>query len=156
MKRFLAFFLLIVICSVAADADAERTGTRYNGRYWNSLTEEMKIGYASGFGDGFRAIGYYLEIANLGEPTTVTGVTDQKNDVILDKVYPVSSTYAEIVSMLNRFYSDGANARIPIVAAIHIVKLEASGATVKELAEVIASYRRISQFFSDVAKSKIE
>jgi hypothetical protein len=104
--------------------DIERTYSGKNGRGWQSLTLEMRIGYIEGYYDGV-ATGVVHAAAPGGSPAGAFPVAAAKK--AFAEIFPVSMTVGEIVSAVDRFYAEPLNRRIMVYSALPVIALEAKG-----------------------------
>lgn len=137
MKRLLFGFALLLVTASVFAADRPTTpeiNPPANGEDWLKLSSTEKlfwsIGYAQGYQDALNKIdvaaGSNSACANLAARTERQTSTAGK----------VSGF--ELVSGLEKFYGDSANAQIPVGSAIRIYLLQASGkdqTTIQELIE---------------------
>jgi hypothetical protein len=109
--------------------DIETTGGAINGRGWQSLTAEMRLGYVKGYDDGVAAGIVHVAVAS----------ADKTAELV-----PSGMTVGEVVSAVDRFYQEPLNRRIMVVAAIRVVALEAKGTDQARVDGEIRRLRRAS------------
>lgn len=88
------------------------------------MSKEEKLFYVRGFGDGFRAAAAIItQQANEGlAPTLRTYAVKAFADA-----WPVGFTYEEIISQIDKFYSDSANVRLPVLNALEVAQMRFDG-----------------------------
>lgn len=130
-----AFLLVLVAGSAAAQAPATPEITPpANGEDWMKLSSTEKLFWAIGYSQG------YVDALN---KIDVAAGPSSACSTLADRTAQQSSTAGkvsgfELVSGLEKFYSDPANTLVPIGNAIRIYLLQASGkdqTTIQELIE---------------------
>jgi len=136
MRKLVGLALLLFsFAAYAADkATAPEITPPANGEDWLKLSSTEKlfwsIGYAQGYAD---ALGKIDVAAGPSSPCTALATRTERQTSTFGKV-----SGFEVVSGLEKFYSDPANAQIPVGSAIRIYLLQASGkdqTTIQELIE---------------------
>jgi len=136
MRKLVGLALLLFsFTAYAADkATAPEIAPPSNGDDWLKLSSTEKlfwsIGYSQGYVDALNKIDV---AAGPSSPCTALSTRTGRQTSTYGKV-----TGFELVSGLEKFYSDPANAQIPIGSAIRIYLLQASGkdqTTIQELIE---------------------
>ncbi|MBN3039606.1 MAG: hypothetical protein JW867_00590 [Candidatus Omnitrophica bacterium] len=114
MKKFpslTAFIILFYFFETALFAG----GKFFNGNDWNKFLPVMKISYISGLYDGTA----FCESGFLSSQDVEASPMFRR--------FPMDMTFKEVVNSLDIFYSDEKNYSIPIIYALHIVKMEHEG-----------------------------
>jgi hypothetical protein len=133
MKKIL--ISLVLFASIVLAQDGWETASLYNGRAWVGMeTTVAKAIYLHGLYDGQFNAGILLGVCN---------VEKEMNNK------PIGVSYKEMVAILDTFYSDQSNARVPIFYALVWAKKKTDGANVRELDDFAAKLRRTE---ADLAK----
>lgn len=126
MKKIL--ISLVLFASIVLAQDGWETASLYNGRAWVGMeTTATKAMYLRGLYDGQFNAGVLLGLGNVEKQM------DNK---------PLGVSPKEIVAILDMFYSDQSNARVPIFYALVWAKKKIDGADVRELDDFAAKLRR--------------
>lgn len=126
--------LLIAIAGFAADAATPQITPPSNGEEWMRLSSTEKLFWSIGYSQGFVDALNKIDVAS-GPNSTCANLASrtEKQSSTAGKV-----SGFELVSGLEKFYSDPANVQIPVGSAIRIYLLQASGkdqTTIQELIE---------------------
>jgi hypothetical protein len=122
MIKAILLFLLTFACS-AQMPEQLRTGSMFNGRTWNGLSNDAKMGYVMATFD-------YAEYAHV--------VADQKDadkPTMFDLVG--KATLIAYVKQIDKLYSDLANVSIPLPFALQYCSAEFSGLRTKQQLETL-------------------
>jgi hypothetical protein len=92
---------------VADDAASMATAGKYNGRQWRSFSQSQRLPFVVGIHEGLQEC--MMEAQAIAADKITVAALGQ-----LEKVYFSDSSYAEVVSQINLFYADPANAVIPV------------------------------------------
>jgi hypothetical protein len=111
-----------------ADSDYRSDGF-INGRSWTEMSISSRIDYISGFYDGLSFL------------ATDEGASRETRRLRAE-VTPYGMKIAEIVAVVDGFYADAANARLPVPLALVWAKKKIFGASEQELDRTAASLRR--------------
>ena len=129
-----AVALVLILVPLALSAATPEINPPSNGEEWMKLSSTEKlfwsIGYSQGYVDALNKIDV---AAGPSSPCTALSTRTERQTSTYGKV-----TGFELVSGLEKFYSDPANTQIPIGSAIRIYLLQASGkdqTTIQELIE---------------------
>jgi hypothetical protein len=104
----------------------QKTAGRLNGRFWATMDETSKLYFLTGFREALRVAG----VEDAGQARYLSG-----------------ATFGEIVTGLDQFYKDPANAAIPAMDAIEVFASKVKGATPESLAQQIAMLRSLAAEF---------
>ena len=142
MKKTLVGVLLLLCATAGFAADrpaAPEITPPANGDDWLKLSSTEKlywaIGYAQGYSDALNKIDI---TSGPGTPCANTAVRTERSTSTAGKV-----SGFELVSGLERFYSDPANTSIPLGHAIRIYLLQASGKDQTTIQELIDTARML-------------
>jgi hypothetical protein len=150
MRKFIVG-LALVMCAVAgfaADRQAPEITPPSNGEEWARLSSTEKLFWSIGYAQGYQEALGKIDVAS-GPGTQCAGLAarTERQSSTAGKV-----SGFELVSGLEKFYADPANALIPVGSAIRIYLLQASGkdqTTIQELIETArvlgASTRRAAK-----------
>jgi hypothetical protein len=141
MKKLVLGVALLLVATVGVAADRPEINPPSNGAEWLRLSSTEKlffsIGYSAGYQEALEKIGVTsgpaTPCASLAERTERQTSTEGK----------VSGV--ELVSVLERFYSEPANTVIPIGSAVRIGLLQASGKDQTTIQELIDTARMLGQ-----------
>src|SRR5881396_3708655 len=133
MKNVAVALLVILVTTVAYAATPEITPPS-NGAEWMKLSSTEKLFWSIGYAQGYLEALNKIDVAS-GPNSACASLASQKERASSSagKV-----TGFELVSGLEKFYSDPANVLIPVGSAIRIYLLQASGKdqiTIQELIE---------------------
>ncbi len=136
MRKFalgLALLLSAVTLLGAAPGSPDITPPS-NGEEWVKLSSSEKLFWAVGYSQGYQDALSKIDVAaGPGSPCAGLAARTERQTSTLGKV-----TGFELVSGLEKFYSDPANSLIPVGSAVRIYLLQASGkdqTTIQELIE---------------------
>jgi hypothetical protein len=110
------------------DSSDLRSFGLYNGRLWAIFTKGEKTWYVVGFNEGLRA-----------------GSQEKIPD------YFASVSFGDVISAVDRFYSEPENILIPVTDSLMVVRSAFNGMPPEELAKYVADFRRAS--ISDAART---
>jgi hypothetical protein len=147
MKKFVIAIALLLCAMAGFAATTPDLSPPGNGQDWMKLSSTEKlfwsVGYAQGYSDALNKI----DVASgPNSPCASLAARTESQTSTAGKV-----SGFELVSGLEKFYSDPANALVPIGSAIRIYLLQASGkdqTTIQELIEtarVLGAARRPTQ-----------
>lgn len=135
MKKTVLGVLLLLCATVGFAADrpaAPEIAAPTNGDDWLKLSSSEKLFWSIGYSQGYQDALDKIDVTSgPGTPCAGLAARTERQSSTAGKV-----SGFELVSGLERFYSDPANTAIPVGAAIRIYLLQASGkdqATVQEL-----------------------
>lgn len=112
-----------------------------NGEEWLKLSSTEKLFWAIGYSQGYREALDKIDVtAGPTSPCASLAVRTERQTSTAGKV-----SGFELVSGLERFYSDPANTVIPIGSAIRIYLLQASGKDQTTIQELIDTARVLGQ-----------
>lgn len=136
MKKLFGVVLLL-LATVAAAADSPATPEitpPANGTDWMRLSSTEKLFWSIGYSQGYLDALNKIDIASgPNSPCAQLAARTERQSATAGKV-----SGFELVSGLEKFYGDPANALIPVGSAIRIYLLQASGkdqTTIQELIE---------------------
>ena len=140
MKKFvLGVAFLLSAASLAAQQRAATPELKApsNGEEWLRLSSSEKLFWAVGYSQGYRDALDKIDVTSgPGTPCASLAARTERQTSTAGKV-----TGFELVSGLERFYSDPANSVIPIGSAIRIYLLQASGKDQMTIQELIDTAR---------------
>ncbi len=133
MKKVAVALVLILLTTVGYAATPEITPPS-NGEDWMKLSSTEKLFWSIGYSQGYLEALNKIDVAS-GPNSACAGLASrtERQSSTAGKV-----SGFELVSGLEKFYSDPSNALIPVGSAIRIYLLQASGkdqTTVQELIE---------------------
>ncbi len=133
MKNVAIALVLVVLTSAVYAATPEITPPS-NGEEWMKLSSTEKLFWSIGYAQGYQEALSKIDVASAPNSACANlAAQKEKASSSAGKV-----TGFELVSGLEKFYSDPANSLIPVGSAIRIYLLQASGkdqTTVQELIE---------------------
>jgi hypothetical protein len=135
MKKF-AVAIALLLCAMVANAatPAPEIHPPNNGEEWMRLSSTEKLFWSIGYAQGYQEALGKIDIASgPNSPCQSLAARTERQTSTAGKV-----SGFEVVSGLEKFYSDPANSLIPIGSAIRIYLLQASGkdqTTIQELIE---------------------
>ena len=135
--RPLLLLALLAGISWAQDLSAlMRTGVSMNGRVWDQLSLDGKMGYVVGAVESIGEVPFHAkkDCACVGDALveTMKALYGEKADAL----------YVETVQAIDVFYKEPANKRVPVIGAMKYVARKMSGASKQELEEYKAALRR--------------
>jgi hypothetical protein len=139
MKKIVLGIALLMFATVAF---AQRPATPEinapsNGEDWLRLSSTEKLFWAVGYSQGYRDALDKIDVTSgPGTPCASLAARTERQTSTSGKV-----SGFELVSGLERFYGDPANARIPVGSAIRIYLLQASGKDQTTIQELIDTAR---------------
>jgi hypothetical protein len=144
MKKFIVglALLLTAVVGMAADRPAAPEITPpTNGEEWLRLSSTEKLFWAIGYSAGYRDALDKIDVtAGPTSPCASLAARTERQTSTAGKI-----TGFELVSGLERFYSDPANVMIPLDSAIRINLLQASGKDQTTIQELIDTARILGQ-----------
>src|SRR5438094_4585458 len=133
MKNVAVALLVILVTTVAYAATPEITPPS-NGEEWMKLSSTEKLFWSIGYAQGYLEALNKIDVAS-GPNSACASLASQKERASSSSG---KVTGFELVSGLEKFYSDPANTVIPVGSAIRIYLLQAGGqdqTTIQELLE---------------------
>src|SRR5881396_3481408 len=133
MKNVAVALLVILVTTVAYAATPEITPPS-NGEDWMKLSSTEKLFWSIGYSQGYLEALNKIDVAS--GPNSACASLAARTERQSSTAGKVSGF--ELVSGLEKFYSDPANVQIPVGSAIRIYLLQASGkdqTTIQELVE---------------------
>ncbi|MFP5245587.1 MAG: hypothetical protein ACLGH0_02750 [Thermoanaerobaculia bacterium] len=144
MKKFVLGLALLLSATVGfaqTRAAAPEITPPDNGEEWLKLSSTEKLFWAIGYSQGYREALDKIDVtAGPASPCASLAVRTERQTSTSGKV-----SGFELVSGLERFYSDPANTVIPIGSAIRIYLLQASGKDQTTIQELIDTARVLGQ-----------
>jgi hypothetical protein len=144
MKNFVVGFALLMFAVVGFAADRTTTPEITppdNGDQWLRLSSTEKLFWAIGYSQGYREALDKIDVTSgPTSPCASLAVRTERQSSTAGKL-----TGFELVSGLERFYSDPANTPIPVGSAIRIYLLQASGKDQTTIQELIDTARVLGQ-----------
>jgi hypothetical protein len=136
-KRYMRIFamcalFLNVAGLMVGQSDPTTTGGFRNGRLWAILSDNSKAFYVAGIEDG-------EVIALFALPSAPKACSDA-----VTKLEPRGYVAGDYVKMLDEFYREPANVRVPIVYAYNYALKKLAGMSAKELSEMEATMRKFA------------
>jgi hypothetical protein len=151
--RRLAFLLVIPICFFQIDishAVSDDTKTfvpigqtdkgmkvglnQFNGRLWNKMDLKQKSFYILGMLEGIDA--FYISSDPVAEKYI------KQFDKIKDSFHTIGFNNVEIAKMIDAFYEDNSNIKVPIFEILKCVVLKTKGSSQDDLDKVLSSLRK--------------
>ena len=136
---FFTIFVLIFVSSAIVQSQTARDGT-----YWEDLSDNEKIAYATAFWNGVdwadRVLGDALKNSELDD--------SDYNDKVLSTFRSYSNigstTIGNIVSRIDDFYSDQLNKYVKLINAMDIIVLNIQGIPMDNpsIQSILSSYRQ--------------
>jgi hypothetical protein len=140
MKKFVfgIALLLVAVAGVAADRPTTpEINAPGNGEEWLRLSSTEKLFWAIGFSQGYRDALDKIDVTSgPGTPCASLAARTERQSSTAGKL-----SGFELVSGLERFYSEPANSVIPVGSAIRIYLLQASGKDQTIIQELIDTAR---------------
>jgi hypothetical protein len=132
--------VLYAVCGVAADrAATPEIAPPSNGEDWLRLSSTEKLFWSIGYSQGY--------VDALGKIDVASGPNSQCANLAARTERQTSTAGKvsgfELVSGLEKFYSDPANTQIPVGSAIRIYLLQASGKDQTTIQELIETARAL-------------
>lgn len=144
MKKFVLGLTLLMYSIAGFAADRPTTPELTppdNGEEWLKLSSTEKLFWAIGYSQGYRDALDKIDVtAGPTSPCASLAVRTERQTSTSGKV-----SGFELVSGLERFYSDPANTVIPVGSAIRIYLLQASGKDQTTIQELIDTARVLGQ-----------
>lgn len=144
MKK-LVFGLVLLLTATAGFAQTRSTTPELtppaNGEEWLKLSSTEKLFWAIGYSQGYREALEKIDVT--AGPTSACAGLAERTERQTSTSGKVSGF--ELVSGLERFYSEPANTAIPIGSAIRIFLLQASGKDQTTIQELIDTARLLGQ-----------
>jgi hypothetical protein len=131
--------IAVLLCALAASAQTSAPEIRppANGDEWLRLSSTEKLFWAIGYSQGYQEALSKIDVTSGTNQSCVQVATrTERQTSTAGKI-----TGFEIVSSLEKFYSDGANTVIPVPSAMRIVLLQQSGKDPAAIQELIDTAR---------------
>jgi len=139
MKKFILSILAIMfLFSTGFAAEPIKTAGSLNGHFWNSLAENQKVAFLTGFNDGL-----------LTGTAGIAAVMKKNYDDVRETKMPVNSfleqfqleaTYNDIKDYLNNFYKTPQNRLLPIKDVFQYFASLSKGQVTKEAIDKKSAY----------------
>lgn len=140
MKKLVLGLALLLSATTVFAATPEITPPA-NGEEWLRLSSTEKLFWAIGYSQGYQEALAKIDVtAGPASPCASLAVRTERQTSTAGKV-----TGFEMVSGLEKFYSDPANTVIPLGSAIRIYLLQASGKDQATVQELIDTARLLGQ-----------
>jgi len=144
MKKFVLGLVLLSYAAVGFAQQRQATPEitpPANGEEWLKLSSTEKLFWAIGYSQGYREALDKIDVsAGPTSPCASLAARTERQSSTAGKL-----SGFELVSGLERFYSDPANAVIPVGSAIRIYLLQASGKDQTTIQELIDTARVLGQ-----------
>lgn len=144
MKKFVLGLVLLSYAAVGLAQQRQATPEitpPANGEEWLKLSSTEKLFWAIGYSQGYREALDKIDIsAGPASPCASLAARTERQSSTAGKL-----SGFELVSGLERFYSDPANTVIPVGSAIRIYLLQASGKDQTTIQELIDTARVLGQ-----------
>lgn len=144
MKKFALGLVLLMSAAVGFAQQRQNTPEitpPTNGEEWLRLSSTEKLFWAIGYSQGYREALDKIDVtAGPASPCASLAVRTERQTSTSGKL-----TGFEVVSGLERFYSDPANTVVPIGSALRIYLLQASGKDQTTIQELIDTARVLGQ-----------
>lgn len=138
-KLIFAAALVLTASAFAADRPTPEIIPPANGEEWLHLSSSEKLFWSIGYAQGYQeALGKIDITSGPNTPCASLAARTEKSTSTAGKV-----TGFEVVSGLEKFYSDPANAVIPVGSAIRIYLLQAGGKDPVTIQELIDTARAL-------------
>ena len=138
MKNVAVALVLVLMTSAVYAATPEITPPS-NGEEWMKLSSTEKLFWSIGYAQGYLEALNKIDVAS-GPNSACASLAAQKERASSSSG---KVTGFELVSGLEKFYSDPANAVIPVGSAIRIYLLQASGKDQTTIQELIETARTL-------------
>ncbi|HUJ12675.1 MAG TPA: hypothetical protein VL284_02710 [Thermoanaerobaculia bacterium] len=144
MKKIVVGIALLLTAMAVGAADAQTTARPEiappsNGEDWMRLSSTEKLFWSIGYSQGYLDALNKIDIASgPNSPCSSLAARTERQTATAGKV-----SGFELVSGLEKFYSDPANTLIPIGSAIRIYLLQASGKDQTTIQELIETARML-------------
>jgi len=128
--------ITLLLCAIGASADTTIPEIKppTNGDEWLRLSSTEKLFWALGYSQGYQEALAKIDVASGTNSSCVQVAARTERQIsTAGKINGF-----ELVSSLEKFYSDGANTVIPVSSAVRIILLQSGGkdpATIQELIE---------------------
>jgi hypothetical protein len=136
MRPLLVSVFLIGISCAQDMPTMMKTGVSMNGRFWDRLSLDGKMGYVVGVAEGIGEVPFR---APKGCACAADALLDTMKALYGEKA---DALYVETVQEIDAFYKEPANKRIAVIGAMKYVAKKMSGATKQELDEYEAALRK--------------
>jgi hypothetical protein len=145
MKKIVIGLVLLMFATVGFAQQQRQTTPELtppdNGQQWLRLSSTEKLFWAIGYSQGYREALDKIDVtAGPTSPCASLAVRTERQTSTSGKL-----SGFELVSGLERFYSDPANTVIPVGSAIRIYLLQASGKDQTTIQELIDTARVLGQ-----------
>lgn len=143
MKKCILGLALLVFATAgfAAERTTPEIAPPTNGEEWLKLSSTEKLFWAIGFSQGYREALDKIDVtAGPTSPCASLAARTERQSSAAGKI-----TGFELVSGLEKFYSDPANAVIPVGSAIRIFLLQAGGKDPVTIQELIDTARTLGR-----------
>ena len=136
MRRLLLPVFLIGITWAQDISTLMKTGLSMNGRFWDQLSFDGKMGYVIGAVESIGEVPLHAQ-KDCGCVLDATIAT-------MKALYGETGAalYSETVQAVDAFYKEPANRRIPVIDVMKYVAKKMNGATKQELEDYEAALRR--------------
>jgi len=132
VKKLLIVCGLLAALSASMTAqvpDAQLTHGSRNGRFWQAISDSDKLGFIEGYLEGAA-----LVIADWR-------ISEDLRTILVASYVPSKATLSEVLKDLDSFYTESANARIPIRIAVSLFVAKVRGISPEEFAKRVALVR---------------
>src|SRR5437660_622583 len=146
MKNVAVALLLVILTSAVYAATPEITPPS-NGEEWLKLSSTEKLFWSIGYAQGYQEALLKIDVAS--GPNTQCANLSARTERQTSTAGKVSGF--ELVSGLEKFYSDPANTLIPIGSAVRIYLLQSAGKDPAAIQELIETARALGATRSPVA-----
>jgi hypothetical protein len=124
MKKSVLVLLLGTVTCIGQIPEAYRTNGQLNGRYWESLGDQLKtefiVGYSEGITSGQVTPFVALALAN--------SKLDEKGNKSLNDIqqllFPRGTPYGDVMKGLDRLYAEPENLPLPVSSALRVLGMK--------------------------------
>ena len=120
--------------ALLADDNPDETLMISNGRWWAAQTEGIRLGWLMGYSD------------------SSIWLTGPRQD---PERWPVGAKNGEVMKLIDEFYADAANARIPLSNAIEWTGAKIRGVSAAKLTKQVETWRETSAQVSDLTTEQV-
>lgn len=131
MKKYLTIIIVLVLMVggfATQGEDLDKTEDYYNGYFWAEASDSLKLGYIIGLIEGAeKSINYLFVVLHVKKQISDEVFYNKSSEDYEGPLEMLDVPYKQIIEGVDKYFSDFANKRIPIVDIMELVYEQITG-----------------------------